>query len=187
MRKTFLITLAGLAVSASAAVAQAPAQQAAAATKVAYINSQKLIAEAPGAAEARTTIEKEANKHRADLALAEDSLRNVVTEYQKKQLVLSADARTKEEAAIRTKQEALQARAGQLEQQMSKRQNDLVKPIMDRINEVLTAMRAEGGYAIILDSSSGAIVAADPALDLTDQVLVRLKASAAAPPTANKP
>ncbi|MGQ0561363.1 MAG: OmpH family outer membrane protein [Gemmatimonadota bacterium] len=182
MRKTFLITLASLAVSATAAVAQT-APPASTPVKIAFINSQKLIAEAPGAAEARTTIEREANKHRADLALAEDSLQNMIAEYQKKQLALSADARAKEEAAIRTKQEALQNRAEQLEQQMAKRQSDLVKPIMDRINQVLTAMRTEGGYAVILDSSSGSIVAADTTLDLTDQVLARLKSTAAASTT----
>ena len=181
MRKTLMIMLAGLA-TAPAAQAQTPA----AATRIAFINSQKLITEAPGALEARTTIEKEANKHRADLALAEDSLKNLVAEYQKKQLVLSADARTKDEAAIRAKESALQDRAEALEKQMAKRQNDLVKPIMDRINTVLTALRTEGGYSIILDVSGGAIVAADSTLDLTEQVLTRLKAAAPAA-TANKP
>jgi outer membrane protein len=184
MRK-ILIMLAGLAITATAAQAQTPAP-ATGAMRIAFINSQKLIAEAPGAAEARTTIEKEANKHRADLALAEDSLKNMVAEYQKKQLVLSVDARTKEETAIRTKEAALQDRAESLEKQMAKRQNDLVKPIMDRINTVLTAMRTEGGYSIILDASAGAIVAADQSLDLTDQVLARLKAGQPAA-AANKP
>jgi outer membrane protein len=135
-----------------------------------------LIAEAPGAVEAQTTIQKEANKHRADLALAEDSLKNLVAEFQKKQLVLSADARSKEEATIRARQEALQTRAQQLEVQMAKRESELVKPIMDRINTVLTQIRTEGGFSLILDSSSGAIVAADTTLDLTEQVLARLKA-----------
>lgn len=168
------MTMAALAVTATAATAQtAPA-------KIAYINSQKLISEAPGAVEARTTIEREANKHRADLALAEDSLKNLVAEYQKKQLALSADARSREENTIRTKQQALQTRAEGLEDQMAKRQSELVKPIMDRINQVLTTMRSEGGYTVILDSSSGAIVAADPALDLTDAALARLKAGAPA-------
>jgi outer membrane protein len=174
MRKILLATIAGLALTATPAAAQAPA-------KIAFINSQKLIAEAPGAAEARTTIEREVNKHRADLALAEDSLKNMITDFQKKQLALSKDARDKEEASIRTRQQTLQKRADDLESQVSKRQSDLVKPIMDRINTVLDSMRKEGGYSIIFDVSAGSIVAADPALDLTDQVLTRLKATAAAP------
>ena len=182
MRKTLMITIASLAFTATGAMAQSST----AALKLAFINSQKLIAEAPGAVEARTTIEREVNKHRADLALAEDSLKNVVTEFQKKQLALSKEARDREEANIRTRQVALQQRAEQLEDQVAKRQNDLVKPIMDRINAVLDTLRKEGGYAIIFDVAGGSIVAADPAADLTDQVLTRLKSMAAAPTTVPK-
>lgn len=174
MRKMFLMALAGLAlttVTAGAADAQT------AGTKIGFVNSQKIIAEAPGAAEVRTTIEKEMNKHRADLALADDSLKNMVQAYEKKQLVLSTDARSKEEASLRTRQQALQKRAQDLEDVMVKRQQELAKPIMDRINTVLQDMRKEGGYVLILDAASGGIVSADPAADLTDAVLAKLKAS----------
>jgi outer membrane protein len=182
MRKTFLLALAGLTMTAGAASAQT-------ATKIAFVNSQKIIAEAPGASEVRTTIEREMNKHRADLALADDSLKNMISAYEKKQLVLSTDARKKEEDAIRGRQAALQNRAESLESQMQKRQSELVKPIMDRINAVLQDVRKEGGYAFILDAAAGSIVSADPTLDLTDAVLARLKTTAAAgaPAAAKKP
>jgi outer membrane protein len=126
------------------------------------------------------------NKHRADLALADDSLKNMISAYEKKQLVLSADARKKEEDAIRARQSALQNRAQTLENEMVKRQQELAKPIMDRINTVLQDIRKEGGYAIILDAANGGIVAADPAMDLTETVLTRLKSTAAAPAAAAK-
>jgi outer membrane protein len=175
MRKTLLMALAALTMTAGAASAQT------AAGKIGFVNSQKIIAEAPGATEIRTTIEREMNKHRADLALADDSLKNMIKAYEQRQLVLSADARTKEEQAIRQRQQALQQRAQGLEDQMAKRQNDLAKPLMERINAVLDAMRKEGGYTLILDAASGSIVSADPAADLTATVLTRLKATAAAP------
>ena len=182
-----MITVASLALTAAAAHAQTAAPATApAATKIAYINSQAVMANAPGAVEARTTIEKETNKHRADLALADDSIKNMIADFQKKQLAMSKDARDKQEADIRARQQALQQRAQGLEEQMQKRENDLIKPIMDRINTVLTDMRKEGGYALILDTSAGAVVAADPALDLTEQVLTRLKAATPATATAPK-
>lgn len=176
------MALAALTMTAGAASAQT------AGAKIGFVNSQKIIAEAPGAAEVRTTIEREMNKHRADLALADDSLKNMIQAYEKKSLVLSADARKKEEDAIRARQQALQTRAQTLEDQMAKRQSDLAKPIMDRINAVLQDVRKEGGYAVILDAANGGIVAADPSLDLTETVLTRLKATAAAAPApAKKP
>ncbi|HEX6559758.1 MAG TPA: OmpH family outer membrane protein [Longimicrobiales bacterium] len=184
MRKIFMMTMASLAITASAAMAQAPA--AASAGKIGYINSQLVLTQAPGAAEARSTIEKETNKHRADLALADDSIKTMITAFQQKQLAMSKDARDKQEADIRARQQALQQRADQLEQQMEKRQQDLIKPIMDKVNTALTELRTQGGYALILDTAAGAIVAADPALDLTDQVLAKLKAAAPTAATAPK-
>jgi outer membrane protein len=184
MRKTFLMALAALMMTAGAASAQT------AGTKIGFVNSQRIVAEAPGAAEVRTTIEREMNKHRADLALADDSLKNMIQAYEKKSLVLSADARKKEEDAIRARQQALQTRAQSLEDQLAKRQSELAKPIMDKINTVLQDLRKEGGYALILDAANGGIVAADPAVDLTDTVLTRLKATASAtgaPAPAKKP
>ncbi len=174
MRKTYLMALAAIAMTAGTASAQAPG-------KIAFVNSQKIIAEAPGAAEIRTTIEREMNKHRADLALADDSLKNMISAYEKRQLVLSADARTKEEQAIRQRQQALQQRAQSLENEMAKRQNDLAKPLMEKINTVLEALRKEGGYVLILDAASGSIVSADESVNLTETVLTRLKSTAAAP------
>jgi len=184
MRKIFMMTMAGLALTATGAMAQSPAS--AAATKIGYINSQVILTNAPGAAEARTTIQKETDKHRADLALADDSIKNMIQSFQQKQLAMSKDARDKQEADIRSRQQALQQRADQLEQQMEKRQADLIKPIMDKVNAALADIRKEGGYALILDTATGAIVAADPALDLTDQVLAKLKASAPTAATAPK-
>ncbi len=52
---------------------------------------------------------------------------------------------------------------------------------MNRIQEVLTQIQREGGYAMIFDAAAGAIVAADTTLDITDEVLRRLRQTAAAP------
>jgi Skp family chaperone for outer membrane proteins len=53
---------------------------------------------------------------------------------------------------------------------------------MDRVNAAIEEIRAEGSYALIVDVSSGAVVAADPLLDLTQEVLARLNAEAVAAP-----
>jgi outer membrane protein len=197
MRKTFLMTVAAVALTASAAAAQTttapastPAQTAPAPlptgpAKIAYINAQMVLANAPGAAEARTTIQKETDKHRADLALADDSIKNMITSFQQKQLAMSKEVRDKQQADIQARQQALQDRADALEQTMQKREQELIKPIMDKINAVLGDIRKEAGLSVIFDTSTGSVVAADPALDLTDQVLTRLKAGT--PTTATAP
>jgi outer membrane protein len=151
------------------------------AMKIAYVHSERLIAEAPGSKEASATIQAEGNKYRADLNLLEDSIQNMLNDYRTRQALLSPDAKKKQEDAIRAKETSLQQRQQQYEQAIAKRQQDLIKPIMDRINGVLEEVRKEGGYSIILNSQTGAIIAADTTLDLTNEILRRLKAAPAAP------
>lgn len=76
------------------------------------------------------------------------------------------------------KQREAQQRAMQLEDQAAKRQNELVEPVMRKIQEVIDAIRSEGKYAMIFDVAAGGLIAADPALDITDQVLARLRPTA---------
>lgn len=76
------------------------------------------------------------------------------------------------------KQRDAQQRAMQLEDQAAKRQNELVEPVMRKIQEVIDSIRDEGKYAMIFDVAAGGVIAADPSLDLTDQVLARLRPTA---------
>src|SRR5688500_1944613 len=98
--------------------------------KFAYINSEKLVQQAPGATEARTTVQREVDKIRAELALLEDSINNMISDYTQKQITLSPDAKKKTEDAIRARQGSLQTRSQQAEQTIAKRQQDLMEPIM---------------------------------------------------------
>jgi Skp family chaperone for outer membrane proteins len=50
---------------------------------------------------------------------------------------------------------------------------------MDQINTVVEALRREGSYSVIFDLAAGAILAADPGLDLTSEVIRRLQAGGA--------
>jgi outer membrane protein len=184
MRKLFsgLFMLAGIAAFAAPAAAQAP-------LKIGYLDSRRIVSEAPGAKEAQATFEQDMVKYRGELKLLEDSLKAMLTEYEQKQVMLSPDAKKQREETIRAKQAAYQTRAGQLEEQAGRRQAELVQPIMDRVQKVIDEMRTQGGYALIFDKAGNALVTADPSLDLTEQVLTRLKAQAAAPaaPAPKKP
>jgi outer membrane protein len=182
MRNVFttVFAVAGLAVLAAPAAAQAP--------KLGYVDSGRIIAEAPGAKEAQATFEKDMDRYRAQLKSMEDSLKTMMSDYEAKQVMLSPEAKKTREDAIREKQGAYQQRASQLEDQANRRQNELVEPIMRKINAVLMTIRKEGGYSIIFDVSKGGVVAADSAYDLSAEVLRRLNlASTAAAPAAPAP
>ncbi|MEP6689964.1 MAG: OmpH family outer membrane protein [Gemmatimonadaceae bacterium] len=190
-----LVTLAGVASVASVASAQlsAPAPAAAAVPKLAYLNSQAILASAPGRADAEALFEKEMATYKSTLTKMQDSLKSMVDAYGKSEATLSAPARKTQGEAIQRKEQEYQTRAASMEQQARQRESELVKPLMEQIQKIIEAVRVEDGYAMIFDvgGNTSVIVGADKSLDITDKVIARLKAAgpitAAAPASAVKP
>ena len=71
-----------------------------------------------------------------------------------------------------------QQRTAALSQIADQRRAELIQPVVDQVNAIIEALREEGQYSVIMDLTAGAIIAADPALDLTPQVIERLGESA---------
>lgn len=159
-----------LAVSAGSAGAQAG-------LKIGYINSAAVFEATPGAQAAQEQFDQEMSGYRQEVQGLGEELQTMVAEYEQQQVALSAEARRSREAAIRQKEGAYRERVAQLEEEAGRLQQELVEPIMRRIDDVIEALRAEEGYSLIFDVGPGSnIIAADPALDLTDEVIRRLGA-----------
>lgn len=154
--------------------------------KIGYINSQNILAEAPGANEAKELFDAEMEGYKTEVEGLAAELENLVKQYDQQQALLSPAAKQAREADMRGKQQAYQERLAVIDERAGQRQQELVQPVMDSINRVIEQIRAEGSYALIFDVSSGAVVAADPTFDLTQQVLERLQAAAEPAPTAGR-
>jgi outer membrane protein len=157
---------------------RAPAAQQAQSTRFAYINSQRVMAEAPGTGEAQRSFEADMARYRVELEQLEGEIETLQQNFERQQGTLSAAVRQQRQQEIQQKFLAYQQRRTQLEETAQRRQAELVEPIMKLISEVIEQMRREGGYAMIFDTSAGALITADPSLDLTDQVLAQLRTRA---------
>lgn len=156
-------------------------------SKIAYVNSQTIMEQAPGAAAAQTQFNQEMQVYEAEIERSRARIDSMAQRYEQQQLTLSPDARQRREEEIMQAQQELQTRGQQLEQLMARRQQELVQPVMDLINQVIDAIRSEGDYAFIFDVSAGSIIAADPSLDLTEEVIRRLRVQdpPSGPPSSN--
>ena len=149
--------------------------------KLGYINSQQIFQNAPGAAEASAAFEAELAGFEAEAQRLQDELIGMQQQLEQQQLTLSPEAKRNREAQIQARAGEAQDRMAQLDAQANSRRAELVQPVMDQINTVIEQIREEGSYSLILDTASGSIIAADPTLDLTDEVIRRLQAAATAP------
>ena len=173
MRSVILIPgfLAALGFTAIQAAAQSP-------LKIGYINSQVIIAQNPAAAAAQEQFQREMVPFESELKGLETEIADLLSQYQAQQITLTASARRTRQAAILQKQEAYQERMAQIEAEAARRQQELVQPIMEQINNIIQEIRSEGSYTFIFDVAGGGLIAADESFDLTEEVMERLAAGA---------
>lgn len=147
--------------------------------KIGYLNSQEVLNSAPGATAAQAQFEREMQGYQQEIQQLEEELRGMERQLQQQQLTLSPEAKANREQQLQTKVEEYQQRGAQLQETAARRRAELVQPVMDQITAIIERMREEGSYHLILDVAAGSIVSADPALDLTQEVIRRLEADAA--------
>lgn len=167
--KVFLPILLLLAM-ASHAHAQAP-------VKIGYIDSQAILQQDPAAVQAQQQFEADMSRYRAEVQQMGEELQRLIDQYEQQQAMLSEAAKANREEEIRLKQTQYQTRIQELEQQAGLRQAELVEPVMERISSIIDQIRSEGGYSMIFDVAAQGIISADPALDLTPEVVRRLQSA----------
>jgi outer membrane protein len=174
LMKTALLGALVLPFVAGFATAQGAAAQA---PKFAYVDSRIILQRAPGSAAIQAQITKERSDAQASVAKMQDSLRVMYDTYLKEKGTLTAAQQEQREKALQSRNADFDQRVGQMDQEMQKRQYDLIQPMMAQIREVLDAIRNEEHFTFIFDigNDPGLIVAADKNLDITERVIGRLK------------
>lgn len=174
-----VVLLAGLA--AAPAAQRTPTPQQGQALRLAYINSQYILANTPGRAAAESTFSAEMQGLRSEAQRMQQQLDSAIAEYNRTSLVMSAAAKQQRETELRQMEQRIRQRAAELEQHASQREQELTAPIMRRVNAVIEGVRAEFNYAMVFDAAapSGTLVTADRSLDISALVIQRLQAGAA--------
>ena len=114
-----------------------------------------------------------------DYDMAND-LRSVVETKLNKGLLTQSVAQTQNQKLVE-QQQSFETYAGQKQQEILEEQQVMMNQIADAINNYITEFNADGKYAMIIatqgDILSTPVVAADPALDITDILLEGLNAA----------
>lgn len=148
------------------------------AVKVAYVDTRELLDKAPGRTDADAQWKKEAQALQDQVTRMQDSLQAMITAYQKAEAGLSPAARETRQRSIGEREQEYQTRTQALDLQAQQRQAQLLQPIIEQIKVALEDVRKEEGLTLILDvgSQGNPIVAIDKNLNITDKVLVKIRA-----------
>ena len=147
--------------------------------KIAFVNTQVILKDTPGFAQAESTFTKEVEGFRTEAARLQAVLDSSANAFSRDQVLLSPSAREAKRKELETQQQQLEARMQELRDRANTRQDELLNPITQRIQTVIDGLRAEGNYAMIFDIATlgSGVISADRSLDLTQTVIQRLKAS----------
>ena len=142
--------------------------------KIGYINSSAIVAENTDALAAQEQFKREMVPFESEVQALEAEISGLINRFQAQQVTLSPDVRRNRQQEILQKQQQYRDRVGEIEAEAARRQQELVAPIMERINTIIQDVRREGSYTFIFDLSAGGLIAADETLDLTEEVIQRL-------------
>ena len=148
------------------------------AQKFAFVDSDYILQNIPSYNAAQTELDKVSETWEAEVALEYTEIETMYKTYQSERVLLTDEMKKQREddilAAERQVKE-LQAKYFGPDGDLSKKRQELVKPIQDAIYKAVKELSAEGSYAVIFDTASGAaILYSNPRYDLSDEVLEKL-------------
>lgn len=139
-------------------------------TKIGFVNSQRILAEAPQAAKAKKKIEKDFEKRDQDL-------QRMVKQLQSLQEAMDKNGATMAEAERRTKERELadltrdlQRKQREFREDLSQRQNEEMAAIFERVNRAIKQVADAEKYDIIFQEA----VYFNQRIDITDKVIKAL-------------
>ena len=169
MRRTILI--AACIVAAFAPVCQA--QQ-----KIAWINSSAIMEKLPEAQDAQRQIDNLVADWQGELAKLQNEWQKKYEEYDKKKLILTDQLRAQTEKELQDLDKKIAdyrtKKFGQNGELFNK-QNELMKPVQNKVFKVVQDIAKEDDYDYIFDKSADIILMySKDKFDLTSKVLERL-------------
>lgn len=144
--------------------------------KFGYVDSDKIFAEFKEWQKAQEQFNTEYKAWDDEAKSMQKDLEDMQVEYEKQKLILSADKKKEREAAIEAKRQALDAYTKEVfgpSGTAERKNNELVKPLLDKINAAIEKVATEGNYDFIFNSAGLAYAKKD--YDITSKVMTVLE------------
>lgn len=148
------------------------------AQKFAFVDTDYVLQNIPSYTAAQNELDKASEDWEAEIAVEYEAIEKMYKTYQSERVLLTDEMRKQREEEIMNKErqvKELQNKYFGPDGSLSSKRMELVKPIQDAIYKAVKELSAEGSYAVIFDTASGAaILYSNPRYDLSDEVLKKL-------------
>ncbi len=164
--------------------------------KLGYTNIEFILQNLPESKEIQTKVTTEKAQYEKLYNDKMAEAQKLLEDYQKNAASMSAVIKADKEKSLQNKQSELQELQTNAETAIRRKQEELVEPVMTKIQEAIDAVAKENGYTFVLNSDAGygttpVILVAPESDNITNLVFKKMgvtpPASAAPAPEAAKP
>jgi len=145
--------------------------------KLAYINSEKIVAEYTEAKKAKQELESwnkvkeaEAIKMEQEIKRLEEEVKNMsvmISEEKKKEKIMDGQKKVQEYYQFK---DQVWGQNGEFFKENQK----MMQPVLVKINDTIKSLSEKEGYDFVFDANTGALLFSKPEYDITDLVLKEL-------------
>ncbi|MBC7467550.1 MAG: OmpH family outer membrane protein [Bdellovibrio sp.] len=141
--------------------------------KLAYVDVQKAIEKSSAGKKAKEDMKKEAEKKNKDLEKKKADVDKMREDIEKKRSVLSEEAFGKRAAELQEEMQKFNVLAQKAQQELQKREADLLQPIVEKMKKVIAGLAKEKGLSMVIQSNQNAqiVLFATPESDITEDVV----------------
>ena len=143
----------------------------AAATRVGFVDVQKVIVRSLAGVAAREQLEKDKAIMQKDVEARKAELDKLRDELEKKGLVLSADAKREKEETFQRKVRDLRRLADDLEKELQRKEQLATQKILQELTGLVEKVGKDRGFLLIVERRQAGVIYADPEADVTDEVI----------------
>ncbi len=147
--------------------------------KLGYIDAEKVVQAYSGYKDAETQFEKQREAWNQELDARSRELRAMEEDFKAQELMLSDEKKKERLAELEKRRRDLDTYYQQIfgpSGEAARRNEELLRPILDRVNKIIREVGEQEKYTMIFDSSSAGIAYAAPGVDLTQKIIERLNA-----------
>lgn len=139
---------------------------------IAFVNTARILEQAPQAKAARDKLQQEFAPRDADLVSQQKALQSLQQKLERDGAIMGETERQKLERDILSQQRELKRAQGEFSEDLNLRRNEEFAKLQREAGETIVALAKEFGYDLVLEA--GVVFASDK-VDVTDKIIERLR------------
>lgn len=153
------------------AQAPAPAPAVVGATRIAFIDSQRVVARSAAGVAARDALEREKAAMQKKLDGEQGELTKLKEDLEKKGQLLSAEVRKEKTETLERRVRDLRRLVDDFEKDYQKKDRELMGKFLRELSGVVQKVGKEKGFTMIVDARGAGVIYGAPEADLTEEII----------------